>query len=259
LWLQGFGSCAPLSPLCPLWFKGFLVVAPPRRVSVVDFVSCWLRRRVFVPHKVKYRKVQTHQIRVVLFDLGGVLVELSGIPTMLAWMQNRVSAEELMRMWLASPTVRAFETGKLAPEMFADQLIVELALPVARERLLHEVSLWPQGRFPGALDLVGRIPRRYRRATLSNTNMLHWPKLMNEMRLNGVFDHHFASHLTGKIKPDEEAFHHVTQTLDCRADEVLFLDDNQLNIDGAKRAGMNAVQVKGVAQAEQVLVEAGII
>jgi glucose-1-phosphatase len=209
--------------------------------------------------QVKYAKVKSNHIRVVLFDLGGVLVELSGVPIMLAWMQNRISAEELMSMWLASPVVRAFETGKLEPEAFADQLIGELALPVARDRLLHEVSLWPQGLFPGAIELVGRIPARYTRATLSNTNALHWPKLMNEMKLDGAFDHHFASHLTGKIKPDEEAFHNVMKMLNCRADEVLFLDDNQLNIDGAKKADMSAVRVKGVAQAERVLIEAGII
>jgi HAD superfamily hydrolase (TIGR01509 family) len=38
-------------------------------------------------------------------------------------------------------------------------------------------------------------------------------------------DHHFASHLTGKIKPDEEAFQHVLATLGCDDPETLFLDD----------------------------------
>jgi putative hydrolase of the HAD superfamily len=200
-----------------------------------------------------------NQIRVVLFDLGGVLVDLSGVPTMLQWMDNRVSRDELLKMWLMSPVVRAFESGRATPEAFADQLIAEMGLPVERTRLLEEFARWPEGLFPGALDLVDRVPRRYTRATLCNTNALHWPRLMEDMRLSGAFDHYFASHLIGKIKPDEEAFQHVTEELECRAEEVLFLDDNQLNVEAAKRFGMVAVQVRGVIAAERVLVEAGVV
>ncbi len=178
---------------------------------------------------------------------------------MLAWMGNRVSPEELWRMWLTSPVVRAFETGRTAPEMFADQLIAEMALPVERDQLLHDFERWAVGPFPGALDLVGRVPRRYTRATLCNSNALHWPRLMKDTRLAEAFDHHFVSHLVGRIKPDEDAFHYVTETLNCAANEILFLDDNQLNVEAAKKIGMSAVQVKGVAAAEEALVEAGVM
>jgi putative hydrolase of the HAD superfamily len=200
-----------------------------------------------------------HQIRVVLFDVGGVLVELSGVPTMLAWMGDRASPEELWKMWLTSPTVRAFETGRVTPEAFADQLIAEMALPVGRNRLLEEFTRWPRDLFPGTLELISRVPRRYTRATLCNSNALHWPRMMNEMGLAPAFDHHFASHLMGKIKPDEDVFHHVTATLACRAEEVLFLDDNQLNVEAAKRVGMQAFQAKGITAAEQILKVAGVM
>jgi len=36
------------------------------------------------------------------------------------------------------------------------------------------------------------------KATLFNTNELHWPKLMHEMGLANVIEHHFASHLIGR-------------------------------------------------------------
>jgi len=35
----------------------------------------------------------------------------------------------------------------------------------------------------------------------------------HSLRLINAFEHHFASHLIGKIKPDEEAFRHVTDAL----------------------------------------------
>ena len=199
------------------------------------------------------------RIRVVLFDLGGVLVELGGVSTVISWMANPVSTEELFRMWLRSPAVRAFESGRIDPDLFAEQLIVEMSFQVGRDTLLKEFARWPVGTFPGALELLARVPRRYTRATLSNTNSLHWPLVMGRMKLESAFDHHFASHLTGKIKPDEEAFLQVIDALECQADEVLFLDDNRLNVDAAAEVGMHACLVKGVPDAERALVNFGVL
>jgi hypothetical protein len=39
---------------------------------------------------------ENQEIRVVLFDVGGVLVEVSGVPTMLAGMGNRISPGRAM-------------------------------------------------------------------------------------------------------------------------------------------------------------------
>jgi putative hydrolase of the HAD superfamily len=142
------------------------------------------------------------QIRVVLFDIGGVLVELTGVPAMLAWMNHRVSAEQLWTMWLTSPVVRAFETDRTTPEQFADQIIAEMSLPITSGQLPEEFPRWTLQLHPGALELIQRITSRYTRATLCNSNALHWARLMQDLQLASAFDHHFASHLIGKIKPD---------------------------------------------------------
>jgi len=197
--------------------------------------------------------------RVVLFDVGGVLVQLNGVPTMLQWLGHRVSTDELWKMWLSSPVVRAFESGKIAPEVFADRLIDDMKLPVGREQLLREFVEWTLGLFPGAMELVESVPPRYLRATLCNTNALHWPRLMTDMKLAKAFDHHFASHITGKLKPDEEAFLQVTEMLGCRAEEVVFIDDNRLNVEGALKTGMRAFQTRGVEEARKALRDQGIL
>jgi HAD superfamily hydrolase (TIGR01509 family) len=198
-------------------------------------------------------------VRVVLFDLGGVLVQLSGIPTILEWMGHRITAEEVWPIWLRSPSVRAFETGRLEPLDFAAGIVAELNLSVPAQRFLDAFTGWPTGLYPGALETIASIPRRYTRAVLSNSNSLHWSRVMNEMRLGPAFDHHFSSHLIGKIKPDAEVFHHVLESLDCKSHEVLFLDDNLLNVDAARELGMHAVLVRGAAEARSALQRAGVI
>ena len=202
---------------------------------------------------------QRNEIRVILFDVGGVLVELSGLAKLLSWLEHRVTAEQARTLWLTSPTVRLFETGKMQPSAFAQQMITELSLRVDSEEFLTELYIRSQRIMPGAVELVRRIPHIFVRATLCNTNALQWPRLMEQDDLVGAFDHHFASHLTGKIKPDEEAFQHVLATLGCEGPETLFLDDSQLNVAAAKRVGVTAYQVQGPVEAEQALREAAML
>jgi len=197
-------------------------------------------------------------IRLILFDVGGVLIELSGLTILLNWLENRLTTEQVYTHWLTSPCVRAFETGSIEPELFAEQLIAELRLPVSQEEMLREFANWGQRVLPGAIELVARLPRNCVRATLCNTNAVQWPNVMNHTGLLSAFDHHFASHLTGKIKPDPEAFEHVLATLDVRPAETVFVDDSRLNIETARRLGIRAYQVKGPIEAERALIDAGI-
>lgn len=194
----------------------------------------------------------------MLFDIGGVLVEPSGVDTMLRWMNHRVSAEELWRLWLTSANVRQFETGRRSAKDFADGVIADFGLSVGSDDFLTELPRWSTTLFPGALELVQRLPSRYVRATLCNTNPIHWAEVM-KTPLKNAFPQHFASHLIGKIKPDADAFQHVLDTLNCRAECVLFLDDNELNVRGAMGLGINAVRVKGVKEAERTLIEYGVL
>jgi HAD superfamily hydrolase (TIGR01509 family) len=198
-------------------------------------------------------------IRVLLFDVGGVLVELGGVEAMLGWLDNRLTAEQLWRRWLESESVRQFETGRIDAPQFASGMIAEFALRVGSQEFLDSFVGWPTGLYPGTLELLARIPRRYRRALLSNSNPLHWPRVLGEMNLGGSFDHHFVSHLTGHIKPDTAAFEHVLESLGCKAGEVLFFDDNAPNIEAARALGIHAVRVQGLDETRRVLTKLEIL
>jgi glucose-1-phosphatase len=201
----------------------------------------------------------TPEIAVVLFDVGGVLVQLSGIETLLGWLGSGITAEELWVKWLRSSAVRRFETGRSDASEFAAEVTREFGLHIETNHFLDSFEGWPLGLYPGVMEMLARIPGRYRRALLSNSNALHWPRMLDDMGLGQAFEHRFVSHLTGKIKPDGEAFEHVVATLGCAPHQVLFLDDNRLNVEAASGFGMHAVRVVGPVEAARVLTEFGII
>ena len=196
---------------------------------------------------------------VLLFDVGGVLVQLSGVDIMLGWMGEKATSDEMWRMWLHSKPVRDFETGRIGAEEFAVAVTAEFRLPVDPQQFLASFAGWVTGLYPGTLEMLAQIPNSYQRAVLSNNNALHWTRVIDDLRLGSSFDHHFVSHLTGRIKPDADAFQHVVESLDCRPEQVLFLDDNTLNVEAARRFGMQAVRVQGIAETRAALIERGII
>jgi HAD superfamily hydrolase (TIGR01509 family) len=79
------------------------------------------------------------------------------------------------------------------------------------------------------------------------------------MGLRKIFAYHFASHLTGKLKPDRDAFEHVVTAMGCEPFEILYFDDQPMNVEAAQTFGIKAVCVKEVREIRQVLTNASVI
>ena len=193
------------------------------------------------------------RIDAILFDLGGVLIELAGVEQMLAWCPDLAGIDELWRRWLGSPAVRRYETGAATRTAFADEIIREFALPVSADTFLRAFASWPRALFPGARALLGELSPRYRLASASNTNEFHWERFRREWSLDAHFHHNFPSHEVGALKPDAEYFGHVIDALGVPAARVLFVDDNAINVEAAASLGIVARRVAGVDGVRQAL------
>lgn len=194
----------------------------------------------------------------ILFDLGGVIVELSGRPIADEWLAPGTTPEESWNLWLTSDAPRAFESGRIDAETFAQRVVDELQLSVAPEAFMKRFLGLPVGPFDGALDLLHALKSRYRTGIFSNSNALHWPRKMGGMKLDTAVHDHFASHLIGHVKPDPAGFEHVLGVWQVDPSAILFLDDNRLNVEAAMQAGIQAVAVQGLEELTRVLRASGI-
>src|ERR1700761_2639044 len=95
---------------------------------------------------------------ILLFDVGGVLVQLSGVETMLGWMGEKVTSDQMWHRWLNSTPVRQFETGRIGAEEFAAAVTAEFGLPVDPQQFLASFAGWVTGLYPGTLELLAEIP-----------------------------------------------------------------------------------------------------
>ncbi|MBX2879500.1 MAG: HAD family phosphatase [Granulosicoccus sp.] len=194
----------------------------------------------------------------LIFDLGGVIVELRGPPVLPQWADDQGSVEQMWEKWLTSDAPRAFESGQIGEAEFSSRVVEELSLNISATEFIDYFRMLPIGPYSGAIELLQSLRPLYTTALFSNSNPMHWHRKMNEMHLGSAFDHHFASHLMGLVKPDEEAFTYVLKALGVPASDVLFFDDNQLNVDAALAAGMQSQRVCGIDALRNALQEKGI-
>ena len=194
----------------------------------------------------------------MLFDLGGVLVRLGGLKAVqdLAGMK---SEGEVWSRWLGCPWVRRFDRGLCSADEFAAGMVQEWGLSVSPATFLDNFRLIPDALYEGAADLVATVRRHTHVGCLSNSNILHWGFMAAKWDLENMFDATFLSHEIGRIKPDREIFEYVVGSLATPAARIVFLDDNEVNVDGARAVGLTALRVRGSDEARLALVQLGVL
>ncbi len=193
----------------------------------------------------------------VLFDLGGVLIELGGV-AMLQELAAIAGDDEIWARWLTCPWVRRFERGQCSATEFSVGVVSEWQLDISPERFLEVFRDWPIGPFPGASELVEDVRLSVPVGCLSNTNALHWEHQSVAWPLLGMFDLTFLSFELGLVKPDADIFEAVAEQLPVDRQRVLFLDDVGLNADAARTFGFRAEQVRGPDECRTALRKFGL-
>jgi FMN phosphatase YigB (HAD superfamily) len=200
----------------------------------------------------------TPNIQVVLFDLGGVLIDIGGVPPMKA-LARIDSDDEMWQRWLTCRWVRSFERGQCSADDFAAGVVDDWALDVEPVVFLDAFRDWPGGPFPGADDLVADVRASVPVGCLSNTNAMHTDDHFDKFPIFDQFDYRFLSYQLGLVKPDRALFERVAELLPVAPERVVFLDDNLMNVEGATEAGFVARHTRGVAEARAALVALEVV
>jgi len=117
----------------------------------------------------------------------------------------------------------------------------------------HENRLWARAN-PEALELAREIKSHgVRIAILSNMPHDLLRDLRASFRWLDEFEVQIWSCEHGVIKPDPDIYTLCLEALGCAPARVLFFDDRPCNVEGARRAGMEAHVFESAAQARDVV------
>lgn len=183
------------------------------------------------------------RIKIILFDIGGTLVEFAGIKRMIELMEDKITTDEFSRRWANSKYVKLYESGQCSTATFADGVVKELNMDIVPGDYIEEFPFFVKDFFPGAIELLRTIKPNYTLACLSNINSVQWNGLCERISIDEYFHYNFLSFEMGKLKPDSGTYTYVIEKLNCNPNEIAFFDDNEANVNAGINAGMNAYRV----------------
>jgi glucose-1-phosphatase len=197
------------------------------------------------------------KIEALLFDLGGVIIDIDFERVWARWAKDAGCAVEAIRRRIGSdaPYLR-YECGAITLEEYFEFLRGAMNVGLTDAQLLAGWNEIFVGEMPGIAEVLTAMKARVPLYAFSNTNRAHeecW-----SVQFAGVlahFDKVFVSSTIGLRKPDRAAFDHVVAEIGVPAASVLFFDDVLENIEGARAAGLQAVQVRATEEIAAALAE----
>lgn len=184
--------------------------------------------------------------KTVIFDLGGVIVPLdfpAGYRAIAACCN--VAAEDVPKRIGDTGLVPKLECGQVEAPEFIERISAALGLSVSETEFRQ---LWSSIFPPHTLipeSLLAGLKQNYRLLLLSNTNSLHFEMIRENYPLLGHFDHYVLSYQVGAMKPAPRIYEAALEHARCRPEECFFTDDIPAYVEGARRAGIDAVQFQG--------------
>jgi putative hydrolase of the HAD superfamily len=200
------------------------------------------------------RPLHDRSVRIVVFDLGGVLVRLAD-----GFEGACAVAGVAYRGWPDDPesrrarraTVDRHERGEIETAEYCRELARLSGDAYTPEELARVHDAWIVAEHDGVADLLDDLDRaRVETGVLSNTNEAHWERQMfppvgaaTRFPTLARILHPHASHLLGARKPEPAVFARFEAATGRRGAEVLFFDDLPANVEGARAFGWAAALV----------------
>ena len=176
--------------------------------------------------------------RLILFDIGGVLIDCNN-----AFKQASIDLNIPHKVIDSTFDVydREITLGEITPqELFLNCLKDNnLTADISYNFMLSWISDYIVNK--PTYDLVNELAKEYQVGLFSNIYKGMVPELIKQSYLpNVTYSYQFLSCDMGLQKPDEEAYIAVMKKVNIPANQILFVDDKQENLDVARSLGWQA-------------------
>lgn len=193
-------------------------------------------------------KMNNQKIKAIIFDMGGVLVDLDIEDCKRAFKEylGYEKIDELIDPCHQKGIYGDLEEGKLSGDEFRKLVLAESRPGSVAEDV--DRAMWHilTGIEPYKAQLLKRLSESYDLYLLSNNNEVCLPRSRAMFAEAGtpmetLFKKCFYSFEMKALKPSEAFYKAVVAEIGLPAEQMFFIDDSQKNVDGAIAAGLPAV------------------
>jgi len=201
------------------------------------------------------RNITPKNIEAVVFDLGGVLVEIDFQRVFKRWAEHAgCDVTTIAKRYSLDHHYEKHERGEIQAVEYFASLRESLGININNAQFLEGWNQIFVGEVPNIRQIVQQYAALYPVYVFSNSNEAHkttwmacYPDLLKP------FTQVFVSSDMGKRKPEVEAYLHVAATIGAEPQRILFFDDSEQNIEGAQRAGLMVRKVDSITDVENEL------
>ena len=193
-------------------------------------------------------KMSKGNIKAIIFDMGGVIVDLDIEDCKRAFKEylGYYKIDELIDPCHQKGIYGDLEEGKLSGDEFR-RIVLQDSVPGALAENVDK-AMWHilTGISPYKVEMLKRLSESYDLYLLSNNNPVCLPRAKAIFEdagipLEKIFRKCFYSFEMKALKPSEPFYKAVVKEIGLPAEQMFFIDDSQKNVDGAIAAGLPAV------------------
>ena len=187
-------------------------------------------------------------IKAIIFDMGGVIVDLDIEDCKRAFKEylGYYRIDELIDPCHQKGIYGDLEEGKISGDEFR-RIVLQDSDPGALAENVDK-AMWHilTGISPYKVEMLKRLSESYDLYLLSNNNPVCLPRAKAIFEnagipLEKIFRRCFYSFEMKALKPSETFYKAVVREIGIPAEQMFFIDDSQKNVDGAIAAGLPAV------------------
>ncbi|MFX1280009.1 MAG: HAD family hydrolase [Promethearchaeota archaeon] len=186
-------------------------------------------------------------VKAVVFDLGGVIVELD-----FSNFYNSIITQSPLNKPQTPILLEFFRQSDIYHQgLMSDEEFYHLACDllqvceVGQQRFFNAFNSIISSYNPEIVDIIKKIRQniRVKLLCLSNVNASHWDYLISKKwDFLQYFDEFILSHEVHLTKPDKKIFEFTIEKAGCNPDEIVFIDDGINNIRAAGELGIIAIK-----------------
>ena len=196
--------------------------------------------------------------KTIVFDLGGVLVDWNRRYLYQKIFSDQDELEYFLREICSLEWNAQMDVDKSFLDA-TDDLV--LKYPEYETQIRAYFSRWEEmirGDIPGTVEILGELKENsYPLAALSNWSSETFPRVKDQYEFLDWFSPLVISGYIGYKKPDPEPFQILLHELNLNAEDCIFIDDMEDNIQEARRQGFEAIQFSSPEQLRADLVDLG--
>jgi putative hydrolase of the HAD superfamily len=136
-----------------------------------------------------------------------------------------------------------YESGLESCEEFRERLRARFQLECSDTEFDHAFSALLLDYPVDVVDIIQEVKSTFPVYLLSNTSRIHSNLFLKNDSLFSLFDFVHLSYNMGVSKPDKAIYQQVVDSNQLHAKQVIFFDDNKMNVQAALEFGWDAVLI----------------